>query len=122
MRGLSNAEVQRLCNVNYDDEVAFIATTGSREEEQVVAQACYFINPSTNLADTAFMVHPDWQGCGLGSALQACMAVHAAKRGVRGFVADILPSNAKMLRLAHSGTHAVQVQRSPDSVQVTQLF
>ena len=122
VRGLSNAEVQRLCNVNYEDEVAFIATTGSREEEQVVAQACYFINPSTNLADTAFMVHPDWQGCGLGSALQACMAVHAAKRGVRGFVADILPSNAKMLRLAHSGTHAVQVQRSPDSVQVTQLF
>ncbi len=122
VRGLSNVEVQRLCNVNYDDEVAFIATAGSREEEHVVAQACYFINPSTNLADTAFMVHPDWQGCGLGSALQACMAVHAAKRGVRGFVADILPSNAKMLRLAHSGSHAVQVQRSPDSVQVTQMF
>lgn len=122
VRGLSNVEVQRLCNVNYDDEVAFIATTGGREEEQVVAQACYFINPSTNLADTAFMVHPDWQGCGLGSALQACMAVHAAKRGVRGFVADILPGNAKMLRLAHSGSHAVQVQRSQDSVQVTQLF
>ena len=122
VRGLSNIEVQRLCNVNYDDEVAFIATTGGREEEQVVAQACYFINPSTNLADTAFMVHPDWQGCGLGSALQACMAVHAAKRGVRGFVADILPGNAKMLRLAHSRSHAVQVQRSADSVQVTQLF
>jgi acyl-CoA hydrolase/GNAT superfamily N-acetyltransferase len=122
VRGLSNVEVQRLCNVNYDDEVAFIATTGGREEEQVVAQACYFINPSTNLADTAFMVHPEWQGCGLGSALQNCMAVHAAKRGVRGFVADILPTNAKMLRLAHSGSHAVQVQRSSDSVQVTQLF
>ncbi len=122
VRGLSDAEVQRLCNVNYDDEVAFVATTGSREEEQLVAQACYFINPSTNLADTAFMVHPDWQGTGLGSALQACMAVHAAKRGVRGFVADILPSNAKMLRLAHSSSHAVQVQRSADSVQVTQLF
>ena len=88
----------------------------------MVAQACYFINPSTNLADTAFMVHPNWQGHGLGSALQACMAVHAAKRGVRGFVADILPGNAKMLRLAHSGSHAVQVQRGADSVQVTQLF
>ena len=122
VRGLSNVEVQRLCNVNYDDEVAFIASTGGREEEHVIAQSCYFINPSTNLADTAFMVHPDWQGCGLGSALQACMAVHAAKRGVRGFVADILPSNAKMLRLAHSGSPAVQVQRNADSVQVTQLF
>ena len=122
VRGLSNAEVQRLCNVNYDDEVAFIATTGSREEEQIIGQSCYFINPSTNLADTAFMAHPGWQGCGLGSALQACMAVHATKRGVRGFVADILPTNAKMLRLAHSSSYAVQVQRNQDSVQVTQLF
>jgi acyl-CoA hydrolase/predicted N-acetyltransferase YhbS len=122
VRGLSNAEVQRLCNVNYDDEVAFIATTGGREHEQVVAQACYFINPSTNLADTAFMVHPQWQGHGLGGALHRCMAAHAAKRGVRGFVTDILPSNARMLRLAQSGTHATQVQNNADSVQITQLF
>lgn len=122
VRGLSHVEVQRLCNVNDDDKVALMATHGGRGQEQIIGQSRYFINPSTNLADTAFMVHPDWQVSGLGNTLQACMAVHAAKRGVRGFVADILPCNTKMLRLAHSSSHAVQVQRSPDSVQVTQFF
>jgi acyl-CoA hydrolase/RimJ/RimL family protein N-acetyltransferase len=122
VRGLSNAEVQRLCNLNYENEVAFVAIAGSREESLIVAQSCYFINPTTNLADTAYMVHPDWQGCGLGTAMQNCMAVHAKKRGLRGFVADVLPGNTRMLRLAQSGTATVQVERSSDSVHLTQLF
>lgn len=122
VRGLSNAEVQRLCNLNYENEVAFVATAGSREDSQIVAQACYFINPTTNLADTAYMVHPEWQGCGLGTALKDCMAQHAKKRGLRGFVADILPGNAHMLHSARSGSSSVQVERTSDAVHVTQLF
>ncbi len=122
VRALSNAEVQRLCNVNYENEVAFVATAGSREESLIVGQSCYFINPTTNLADTAFMVHPDWQGCGLGTALQNCMVQHAKKRGLRGFVADVLPGNTRMLRLARNGPPSVQIEHTADSVHLTQLF
>jgi acyl-CoA hydrolase/GNAT superfamily N-acetyltransferase len=122
VRGLSDAEVDRLCNVNYESEVAFVAMAGSREDEAIVGQSCYFINPTTNLADTAFMVHPQWQGCGLGTALQNCMVTHAKRRGLRGFEADILPGNDRMLRLARGGSADVQVQRDHDSVRITQLF
>lgn len=122
VRGLSDVEVQRLCNVNYENEVAFVATTGSREALQIVGQSCYFINPTTNLADTAFMVHPDWQGCGLGGALQAYMVKHATQRGLRGFVADILPGNVRMLHLARNGSANVQAERNADSVHITMLF
>jgi len=122
VRGLSDLEVQRLCNVNYENEVAFVAMTGSREEAHIVGQACYFTNPSTNLADTAFMVHPDWQGCGLGTALQDCLAQHAKRRGLRGFVADILPDNTRMLRLARSASEQVQVEKNRDAVHITSLF
>ena len=45
------------------------------------------------------MVSPEWQGVGLGTALQARLLEYAMSRGVRGFVADILPRNASMLRL-----------------------
>ena len=122
VRGLSNAEVQRLCNVNYENEVAFIATAGAREESLVVGQSCYFIDPTSNLADTAFMVHPDWQGCGLGTALQSTMVQHAKKRGLLGFVADVLPGNDRMLRLARNGPATVQVKRTADTVHLTQFF
>lgn len=122
VRGLSDAEVERLCNVNYENEVAFVATTGDREAEEIVAQSCYFINPTTNLADTAYMVHPEWQGSGLGSALQACMVEHARKRGLRGFEADILPGNTRMMRLARSGSPNVRVTEEEGTVHVTVLF
>ena len=122
VRGLSNAEVQRLCNVNYENEVAFVATAGTREESLIVGQSCYFVNPTSNLADTAFMVHPQWQGCGLGTALQACMVRHAKKRGLRGFVADVLPGNTRMLQLARNGPPTVKIERTEDSVHLTQLF
>jgi len=122
VRGLSDAEVERLCNVNYEREVAFVATSGSREAASIVAQSCYFIDPTTNLADVAYMVHPDWQGHGLGSALQTCMIEHARKRGLRGFVADVLVGNTRMLRLARNNALHVQVERQQDSVHITILF
>ena len=122
VRALSDAEVERLCNVNYENEVAFVAVTGEREAEEIVGQSCYFINPTSNLADTAYMVHPGWQGSGLGSALQACMVAHARKRGLRGFEADILPSNTRMMRLARSGSPHVRVTEDGDTVHMTILF
>ena len=134
VRGLSNRDVQRLCNMNFETEVAFVAAIGTRENPQIVAQSCYFVDPGTNLAETAFMVHPDWQGSGLGGALQQRMAEHARQRGVRGFVAEIMASNEPMIRLAqkaagHGGGQgdgnsggSVHVDNSGSTVRVTILF
>lgn len=126
IRGLSDQDVQRLCNLDFDNEVAFVAAAGPREQPQIVAQSCYFVDPSTNLAETAFMVHPQWQGTGLASAMQKRMVEHAKARGVRGFVAEILASNDNMLRLARAGQGAgaanVTVESHDGSVRVTALF
>lgn len=69
--GLTNVEAQRLCNVNFEDEVAFVATIGTRENPQVVAHGMYVIDPASQLAETAFMVHPEWQGRGMGSTCKS---------------------------------------------------
>ena len=97
----------------------------TRENPQIVGQACYFVDPGTNLAETAFMVHPQWQGSGLGTALQRCMAAHARQRGVRGFVAEILADNEKMIRLARGGSTAlgnISVENAGSTVRVTTSF
>ena len=122
VRSLSNHDVQRLCNTNYETEVAFVAVEGPRENEKLIGQGCYFVNPSTNLAETGFMVDPEWQGTGLGSALQRRLAEHARARGLRGFISEILRENSKMLALARGLSENVQVERDEDSVHVTALF
>lgn len=120
--GLSNVEVQRLCNVSFENEVAFVAVTGSRENPQVLAHGMYVIDPDTQLAETAFMVHPAWQACGMGTALQRHMIAHATSRGVRGFVAEILSSNDHMIRLARNAAPNVKSEDMGDTVRVTVLF
>ncbi len=122
VRSLTYRELQTLCNVNHDTEVAFLAVTGPRENEEVVGSACYFLSPTTNLAEVAFMVAPEFQGMGLGTALQARLQEYAMNRGVRGFVSEIRPGNTSMLRLAASAQGTMTTSRDEDAVHVTVLF
>jgi acyl-CoA hydrolase/GNAT superfamily N-acetyltransferase len=122
VKALSSAEVQKLCNLDYKLAVAFVAVQGERENEQVVGHASYFVNPSTNLAETAFMVDSKWQGSGLGGSMQRRLVEHAKGRGLRGFEAEILPENTKMIKLARSCCDNVSVQRDEDVTHITMIF
>jgi len=68
------------------------------------------------------MVDPEWQGSGLGSALQVRMKEYAIAHGLRGFVAEILVTNEKTIRLAKSVSEGVTIERDGDSLQVTMVF
>ena len=54
--------------------------------------------------------------------LQQRILEHAQARGVRGFVADILPSNTKMIALAKKATDHITVEKEDDSLHVTMMF
>ena len=122
VRSLSFKDLQMLCNVNHETEVAFLAVTGPHDNETVVGSACYFLNPTTNLAEVAFMIAPEWQGRGLGSALQRRLQEYAIGRGIRGFTAEILAGNARMLRLANSAQGRVATSSEDGEAHVTILF
>ena len=122
VRALSYQQLQTLCNVNHETEVAFVGVTGPRENEEIIGSACYFLSPTPNLAEVAFMVAPEFQGAGLGTALQARLQEYAMSRGVRGFVSEILPRNGSMLRLAALAQGTVTTKRDEDAVHVTVLF
>ena len=102
--------------------MAFLAVSGERESEEIVGSSCYFVNPTTNLAEVAYMVAPEWQGAGLGKALQQRMAEHAQHHGVRGFKAEILRTNAPMIALAQRGGDNVHIAWNEDSCEIVTLF
>ncbi|MFZ4537119.1 GNAT family N-acetyltransferase [Propionivibrio sp.] len=122
VNALSFNEAQRLCNVNFDTEVAFVAVTGMRDNEQIAGSCCYFLNPSTNLAEVAYMIAPEWQATGLGGALQKRMMEFAKKKGVRGFVAEILAENTKMIALAKRACDNVKVHMEDGMVEIVMIF
>jgi acyl-CoA hydrolase/L-amino acid N-acyltransferase YncA len=120
--GLSFAAAQRLCNVNFETEVAFMATVGPRENEEIVGSACYFLNASTNLAEVAYMIVPEWQATGLGSALQQRLMEYAKKKGVRGFLAEVLQDNKKMISLAKRACDNVHVSKESGVLEIVMVF
>ncbi|MFZ0398346.1 MAG: GNAT family N-acetyltransferase, partial [Methyloceanibacter sp.] len=111
----------RLCNVDFEKDVAFVAVSGPRENEEIIGTGAYFLNPSTNLAEVAYMIVPGWQGSGLGSALQQRLKEFAVAHGVRGFVAEVLQANNAMLNLAKR-LGKIEIRSEEGSYYVTLLF
>ena len=68
------------------------------------------------------MVLAEWQGSGLGSALQNRLVEFAKERGIRGFTAEILTGNSKMVSLARRCCNSVTIVRDDDISHVTMLF
>jgi RimJ/RimL family protein N-acetyltransferase len=100
LKSLSVSKAEHLCNVDYENEMAFVVTHGPKENQKIVGSAFYAVDHSKNLADVAYMILHEWQGMGLGTVLQQRMAEYARSKGIRGFTADILAENKAMLKLA----------------------
>ena len=67
------------------------------------------------------MIVPEWQGSGLGSALQQRLKEFAVAHGVRGFVAEVLQANNAMLNLAKR-LGKIEIRSEEGSYYVTCLF
>ena len=122
LTSLTDSVAQHLCSVSYDDEMAFAAVVGPHESERIVATSCYYLDPSTGLADVAYLVDPEWQGSGLGTILHERTVEYARAHGVRGFTADVLVSNAAMLRVFQRGAHELTSTMAGGSYEVTMIF
>jgi len=122
MKSLPVSRAQHLCNVDYESEMAFLAVVGEHEKETVIGNACYYVDPSANMAEVAYMIHPGWQASGLGTALQERMIEHGRARGLRGFTAEVLSQNEKMLGLIKKSGCEVSTKSSHGVYEVTMLF
>jgi RimJ/RimL family protein N-acetyltransferase len=96
---LSAAELRYLTEVDFVDHVALVATL-VEEPDVLVAVGRWVRNrDDPEIAEIAFVVADDLQHRGLGTALAAALADAARSRGVRRFVATMLPDNMAAHRL-----------------------
>ncbi|MFV0459862.1 MAG: GNAT family N-acetyltransferase [Actinomycetales bacterium] len=89
---LSERDLDRFTQLDYVRRVALVAIIG----ERIVGVGRYdVIDPGE--AEVAFNIADSEQGRGLGSVLLEHLAAAALERGVRRFVAEVLPENHKMV-------------------------
>ena len=100
---LSPRDVQRFTNVDHDDRVALVAMVAG----EIVGVVRYDrMTAGGDEAEVAFVVRDDFQGCGLGSVLLEHLVGWRRERGVRRFVAEVLPANRRMLGVFRDAGYA----------------
>jgi acetyltransferase len=119
-RTLEHSELARLTQIDYEREMAFIATAADaagREETLGVARAV--ADPDNEQAEFAIVVRSDLKGGGLGELLMRKLITHFRSRGTRRMVGDVLKENERMLELARElGFEVDPAHSEPDTHRV----
>jgi len=94
-------QLARYTQIDYDREMAFIATTGGEQPETLgVVRAVS--DADNNTAEFAIVIRSDRQGIGLGHRLMEKMIDYCRARGIRRMVGETLSENRGMIKLARS--------------------
>jgi acetyltransferase len=100
-RSIERSELARLTQIDYEREMAFIATAPLPDggaETLGVARA--ISDPDNQDAEFAVIVRSDLKGGGLGRLLMDKLVAHARSRGTQRLVGTVLKGNGRMLALA----------------------
>ncbi|MEV4394319.1 bifunctional GNAT family N-acetyltransferase/acetate--CoA ligase family protein [Nonomuraea sp. NPDC049607] len=111
---LSDRDVERFTNVDYDNRVALIATIGA----EMVAVIRYD-RTEPGEAEVAFLVEDAHQGRGVASVLLEHLAATARERGIERFVADVLPANMKMMGVLRQAGYTAESRFADGVVRMT---
>lgn len=109
MRELTPRMLARYTQVDYDRELALVATTElpnpahrGHRHDAVIGLAHYLRNPDGRGAEYALVVADAWQGCGLGRQLMTLLIDAAREQGLEYIEGLVLADNRPMLRLMTS--------------------
>ena len=111
LRELTQTMLVRFTQIDYDREMALVATIALEVEDNVdgieppekqIGVARYVVNPDGESVEFALAVGDDWQKCGIGRKLMTALIECARMKGYRAVVGDVLSTNAKMFRLMTS--------------------
>ena len=96
---LSETELRYLTELDFADHVAYVAVRPEAPGVLVGVARWVRLRDDPEVAEIAFVVSDELQRLGLGTLLAETLATAARERGVRRFVATMLPDNPGAHRL-----------------------
>jgi acetyltransferase len=119
MKEASHTFVARLTQIDYDREMALVATEGSAPHAPILGVARIVADPDNENAEYAVMVRSDLKGQGLGYQLMTDILDYARSRGIKRVFGDVLRENRTMLIMAEElGFKIVPDVNDPQVVRV----
>ncbi|MBX3661523.1 MAG: bifunctional acetate--CoA ligase family protein/GNAT family N-acetyltransferase [Burkholderiales bacterium] len=99
LRELTPAMLVRFTQIDYDREMAFVATIQRDGREVEVGVCRYITNPDGVTCEYAIVVADDWQRRGLGRRMMGQLIEVARRRGLEAMVGHVMNGNLGMLEL-----------------------
>jgi len=100
---LRPGDVARLTQIDYDREMAFVATRQRPDgSSETLGVARSHATPDRASAEFAVIVRSDLKGKGLGGVLMAKLIAHCRSAGVGEIVGETFADNDKMLKMARA--------------------
>jgi acetyltransferase len=100
IREMPHSQLARYTQIDYDREMAFVATRLEAGRERTLGVVRAISDPDGTRAEFAIVVRSDLKGLGLGHALLEKLVRYCRTRGTRELVGQVLPDNRRMLELA----------------------
>lgn len=119
---MGHREAAELCCVDYERRMALAVFEPVGLGRRIVAVARYELNPRSNIAETAVVVHEDFRRFGIATHLQKKLAEHAKGLGIEGFTSEIMPENSAMIGLHRRLGHRVVFDQGEGVYRVTRRF
>ncbi len=122
LKDMTYEQLQHYVNVDYEEKMAIVAIAKEKGSERLVAVGRYALTPASNMAEFAVIVQDSWQNRGIGTFLLEYLVQIAKKRGIRGFTAEVMTDNTRMLHVLEKSGYAMEKKRLNNTYQVTLKF
>jgi acyl-CoA hydrolase/RimJ/RimL family protein N-acetyltransferase len=115
-------QIETTYEIDYINDLTFVATTGELGFEKIIAVGEYFRNTIINMAEIAFSVSREYQGMGIAQVLQDKLAKAAKDNGIKGLIAYTSPHNKGMIRLFNKLPYGISSEKDDDMIILNCLF
>ncbi|RJR48380.1 MAG: GNAT family N-acetyltransferase [Desulfobacteraceae bacterium] len=99
VKAMPHSLMQKYVNVDYRASLAIVGLIGDFGHGRIIAESRYVKLPEGDLAEVAFFVDEAYQNLGIASFMLKLLKEAARRRGIRGFTAEVLTSNAAMMKV-----------------------
>jgi acetyltransferase len=100
IKTMGHEQLARFCQVDYDRDIALVATEEPPGRERLLGMCHLHIHPAREEAELAVVVGDYYQRLGLGRKLVSVGMEIAREKGIRRITGAVLPENEAMLGLA----------------------
>jgi RimJ/RimL family protein N-acetyltransferase len=118
-KGLTDAELGQITDVDFDRVVALVVTTPIGDGETLIGGGRYFSDVARGSAELAFMTADDFHGRGIASLILKHLIRIGRKQGIQRFEADVLAQNQAMLAVFRRSGLPVTERPEGNTVHVT---